>query len=69
MGGSHIAVGLVKKDRIVAKKEKDFSEQEKKDIEKTIEEAVVAYIHEILKQEKIDLSEISKIGIASPRNE
>ncbi len=61
--------GLVEEDKIILKKEKDFSEQEKKNIEKTIEEAIIVYIHEILKQEKIDLSEISKIGIASPRNE
>lgn len=61
LGGSHIAVGLVKEDKIILKKERDFEEKDKNSIEKVIEEQIERYIEEILKEENLELASIEQI--------
>ena len=49
IGGSHIAVGLVdNKGNIILKKEKNTSSDNKKNIEKFIEETIAISINNIL---------------------
>ena len=67
LGGSHLAVGLVEKDKILVKKEIDFSEEDRKKITNVIEERIINFINEILMQKKITYNEIESIGLAVPR--
>lgn len=63
IGGSHIAVGLVNKDnKIISKKEHNWSKEEKIDLFKSVEEYAKKYIKEI-RDKNI---EIEKIGIGFP---
>lgn len=61
IGGSHIAVGLVDNERILLKKEKDFLEEERINIKKSIEENLIKYIQEILNIKRISIKDIDKI--------
>lgn len=67
LGGSHISIGLIEEGKIVNKKEKDFREAERNNIEEVIENTIVNSINEILTERKMKLSEIELIGIAAPR--
>ena len=53
--------GLVNAGKVIQKLEKDFSEQEKKQIEKTIEEMIVNSINKILIDNNLNLNEIKSI--------
>ena len=54
IGGSHIAVGLVdNKGNIILKKEKNTSSDNKKNIEKFIEETIAISINNILQEKSI----------------
>lgn len=66
LGGSHIGVGLIYKDKIMAMKEKDFVEEDKKNIRQVIVNNSVSMIKDILKKEMISLKDIDLIGISSP---
>ena len=66
IGGSHIAIGLVEKNEIIEKKEIQISEKEKKKIEQFIEDTIVSNINIMLREKNIYLSDIQKIGIATP---
>ncbi len=67
IGGSHIAVGLVdNKGNILTKKEKNIKSEDRKNIEKLIEETIAIAINEILRDNKIKAEEIEMIGIACP---
>ena len=62
LGGSHIAIGVVNnKGRIIEKIEKRIMSNEKKQIEKTIEDNILKYIKDLNTKYKIE-----KIGIAAP---
>lgn len=62
LGGSHIAIGVVNdKGKIIEKFEKRILNNEKKNIEKAIEENVFQHIKDLSKRYKIE-----KIGIAAP---
>ena len=62
LGGSHIAIGVVNdKGKIIEKFEKRILNNEKKNIEKAIEENVFQHIKDLSKRYKIE-----KIGIATP---
>ncbi len=62
LGGSHIAIGVINnKNEIIEKHEKDFSEDEKKQIISTIETYIIDTVQEIEKH-----YEIENIGIAVP---
>lgn len=67
IGGSHVAVGLVKKDgNIIIKKEKNLNSEDKKNITKVIEETIAISINKILSESNMKIEEIEMIGIASP---
>ena len=66
IGGSHIAVGLVEKNNILIKKEKDITSIDKEKIEEFLIKSIIEYINEILKENNIKINDIEKIGIASP---
>lgn len=66
IGGSHIAVGLVEKNNILIKKEKDITSIDKETIEEFLIKSIIEYINEILKEKNIKINDIEKIGIASP---
>ena len=62
LGGSHIAIGVVNdKGKIIEKFEKRILNNEKKNIEKAIEENVFQHIKDLSNRYKIE-----KIGIAAP---
>lgn len=60
--------GLVENGKILVKKEKDFSQEDKADIKRTIIKTIEKYIEEIVKMENIKTKDIELIGIAAPRN-
>lgn len=67
IGGSHIAVGLVdNKGKIIVKKEKNMNSDNRKNIEKFIEETTAISINNILQEKEIKISDIEMIGIACP---
>lgn len=62
LGGSHIAIGVVNnKGRIIEKVEKRILDNEKREIEKTIENYIFEHISELVKKYNI-----TQIGIAIP---
>lgn len=65
IGGTHIAVGLVDNGRIISKKEKDFTNSDRINIEKSIEDIIVQYIDAIIKENNIK-EQITRIGISAP---
>lgn len=63
IGGSHIAVGLVDgNNKIVSKKEHDWTEEEKKELFKSVE----VYAKKFIKQFCDENNQIQKIGIGFP---
>ena len=67
IGGSHIAVGLVdNKGNIILKKEKNTSSDNKKNIEKFIEETIAISMNNILQEKDLKIKDIEMIGIACP---
>lgn len=67
IGGSHIAVALIKNNKeIVRKIEKDLTDEDKNNIEKSIENIIIKSIDKILKEENLQKNDIEKIGIAAP---
>ena len=65
LGGSHIGLGLVDKDKIVYKFEKNFTKEDKNNIEQTIKKYIFEGIENISKVENI--ANIEMIGVATPR--
>ena len=66
LGGSHVGVGLIDEDRILLARDKNFSDEDRKDIRRAIFSFVDSLISEILKEKNIKMSNIELIGIASP---
>ena len=62
IGGSHVAVGLVDKNRILIKKEHNWTKEEKEDLLTNIEKFTKLFVKEILK----DNNSVEKIGIGFP---
>ena len=62
LGGSHIAIGIVNNEyKIVEKKEKRLTKEEKKNIKQNIENYIIESINELKEKYKI-----SSIGMAVP---
>lgn len=60
-------LGLVDENgNIVLKKERDFVGEDRDNIEQTIEKVIVQFINELLKEAKLSIEKIGKIGIAAP---
>ena len=68
IGGSHLGIGLINVNgRIIAKEEKDMQNNEKnKNYGKQLVETIIDLITKILEKKKIEIQEISLIGIAVP---
>ena len=62
IGGSHVAVGLVDENRIIIKKEHNWTKEEKEDLLIYIEKFAKKFIREILR----DNNSVEKIGIGFP---
>ncbi len=72
IGGSHIATGLVKEDGTIIGKETldnkvNLLEKEEERHEYILD-TIYKEIDELLKKYDYDIDDISKIGIATPRN-
>ena len=65
LGGSHIAIGQITDGKVLKKSEYNFSEEDKKRIEKVVENFLENELHEILQY--TDKQQIEKIGISAPR--
>lgn len=66
LGGSHIGLGLVEENNLVAVVDKFFSEEDRKDIENAILRNIDELVNKILNENQMSLNEIEKIGVASP---
>lgn len=66
LGGSHIGVGLIYKDKIFESRQKNFVDEDRKDIKKTIIDSIIKMTNEVLEAGCIEKSAIEGIGIASP---
>ena len=66
LGGSHIGVGLIYKDKILDTRQKNFLDSDKVNIRKTIVESAVSMTKDILKSQGISKNDIDLLGIASP---
>ena len=58
--------GLIEDERILLKRERDFTVEDREGIEQAIEKTIVEYIEEILLKRNITIKEIERIGIAAP---
>ncbi len=63
VGGSHIAVGLVNDNKIIDKREHDWTQEEKNDLFESIEEYSKKFIKEIMQENNV---KIESIGIGYP---
>ena len=66
LGGSHIGVGLVYKDKILDTRQKNFIDSDRKNMRKTIVDNAVLMINALLKSQSISKENIELVGIASP---
>lgn len=66
IGGSHIGIGLIKEAEIVGIKEKNFNQEDRKNIEKTIVDSIQVMVDELLKENYLHIEDIELIGIAAP---
>ena len=66
LGGSHISVGLIDEDKIYECKQKNFNDEDKKNIKKTIIDSIEKMINEIIEENGKKDDKIKYIGIASP---
>lgn len=57
--------GLVEEDRIILKKERSFSKEEKENIEEVIQKRIQIFIHELLEEKGMVLDDIEKIRDSS----
>ena len=66
IGGSHVGIGLIDREKIIASKEKDFNREDRKNIEATIICSIQMLINELLDENNLNIDEIERIGIAAP---
>ena len=64
LGGTHIAIGLVNsRGKLLNKIEKDWTSEDKKNMNSAIKNNIITLVEKILKQSNINLDNITKIGI------
>ena len=66
LGGSHIGVGLIEKEKILMSKERNFNREDRENFEVSIIKYINLLIEEILRENNSSIQEIELIGIASP---
>lgn len=66
LGGSHIGIGLVDGENIIATLDKILTREDRVEIEKTIVNEITRMINELCQTQNVDLSSIESIGIAAP---
>lgn len=66
IGGSHIGIGLVQKEKIIDKKEIEITSKNKENIKEFIVERIQKNISKILEKNSLKIKDIEKIGIATP---
>lgn len=67
IGGSHIGLGLINKTgKIIFKKEEDIDLKNEKNPNKKLQEYIISFINNLLKEAKIKKEKIQSIGIAFP---
>ncbi len=67
LGGSHIGVGLIYKDKILDTRQKNFVDSDKINIRKTVIENAISMTNELLEAQYVKKEDIDLVGIASPR--
>ena len=66
LGGSHIGVGLIEGYDLKDTVDKFFSQEDKLNIEEAILNNTYELVEKLLNQNSISISDIEKIGVASP---
>lgn len=66
LGGSHIGVGLVDKDKIIATKDRIFNRQDRHDIQTCIIKEIERMVKELLVENYVQKEDIELVGLASP---
>ena len=66
LGGSHIGIGLVDNDKIIAIKDKMFTREDRKNIKECIINEITKLSVELLVENYIKKEEIELVGVASP---
>lgn len=67
LGGSHVSIGLINDiGEILYKKEYNFSQKEKLNMEKNIVKIIISLINEVLEKNHLILEQIELIGIGCP---
>ena len=66
LGGSHIEVGLIDEYKIIDKREKNFTDEDRSYIKNVIIDTSVNMINELLSVNQISKDSIDLVGIASP---
>ncbi len=66
LGGSHIGVGIIQGGNIEDTMDKNFTEEDRKDIQVTIINSIQNLMDQILNKHQLSLQDVEKIGIASP---
>lgn len=66
LGGSHVGVGLVDGEELIVHIDKNFTEEDKKDIKATILKDIDELVNTLLEENDLTINEIELMGIASP---
>lgn len=66
LGGSHIGIGLVEDDKIIATKDKIFTRSDRADIKNCIITQIEILVKELLEENNIIKNDIELVGMASP---
>lgn len=68
IGGSHVGIGLINRSgKIIAKEEKDLNNNlREENYNERLVETIIELISKILENEKVDIKEVSLIGMAIP---
>ncbi len=66
LGGSHVAVGLVEEDKLVDCIERNFTQEDRKNIEIVICQQMENAIDQLLQKHHLKIEDIERIGIACP---
>ncbi len=66
LGGSHVGVGLIEGENILSSRDRNFKDEDRKDIKQSIFSSIDTLISEIFEEKNIGISDIELIGVASP---